>query len=80
MLVYVLQMASVWQLRLLSEVVVRANRMTRRSDGTIIRWLADSLERKVPANPKPMQGVSSVDVTIDKEAGIWARVFIPTQV
>jgi len=76
----VFQMASVWQLRLLSEVLVRANRMTRRKDGTINRWLADNLEWKVPANPKPEHGVSTVDVTFDKEAGIWARLFIPTQV
>ncbi|KAG0592334.1 hypothetical protein KC19_1G243700 [Ceratodon purpureus] len=72
-------MATLWQLRLLSEVVVRANWMTRRKDGTLNRWLSDSLEKKVPANAKPVQGVSTMDVIIDAEAGIWARLFIPTQ-
>lgn len=74
------QMASVWQLRLISELLVRANRMTRREDGTMNRWLADYFEFKVPANAKPERGVSTIDVTFDKEAGLWARLFIPTQV
>ena len=72
-------MATLWQLRMLSEVIVRANWMTRRKDGTINRWLADALERKVPANPKPVHGVSSMDVPIDAPAGTWARLFIPMQ-
>lgn len=58
---------------------MRANRVTRRRDGTINRWLADTLEKKVPANPIPVKGVSSADVTIDAEAGIWARVFSLTE-
>jgi hypothetical protein len=72
-------MATLWQLRMLSEVIVRANWMTRRKDGTINRWLADALEQKVPANPKPVHGVSSMDVPIDAPAGTWARLFIPVQ-
>lgn len=73
-------MTSMWQIRLMSEVVVRANKITRRKDGTINRWLADNMDWKVPANPKPEHGVSTMDVTIDKEIGVWARLFIPTQV
>jgi len=79
-LFFAFQMASVWQLRMISELLVRANRMTRRKDGTIKRWLADYFEMKVPANAKPEHGVSTFDVTFDKEAGVWARLFIPTQV
>nr|ABX10763.1 gibberellin receptor GID1-like protein [Physcomitrium patens] len=78
-MLYDLQMASMMQLRLLCKVVVKANDLARRKDGTINRWLADVCERKVPANPKPIKGVHTVDVTIDPEAGVWVRLFIPTE-
>ena len=63
-------MASLWQLRMLLEVVVRANTMTRQKDGILNQWLADAIKRKVPGNAKPVQGVFTMDVTIDTEANI----------
>ena len=73
-------MASLWSLKLASKVLVRANNLTRRKDGTLNRPLADLLETKVPACPRPVKGVATVDVAINSETGVWVRLFIPNQV
>nr|QNF86691.1 gibberellin receptor 1B [Persicaria minor] len=50
--------------------------LLRRPDGTFNRDLAEFLERKVPANTKPVDGVFSFDI-IDKSSNIVNRVYRP---
>lgn len=64
----------------MSKFVVTFNNLCLNSDGTIKRSLADFLEKKVPANSKPVNGVSTFDVVIDSTKGVWVRFFVPTQV
>ncbi|XP_059660551.1 gibberellin receptor GID1B-like [Cornus florida] len=51
-----------------------AYNMLRRSDGTFNRDLAEFLERKVPANTNPVDGVYSFDV-VDRETGLLNRIY-----
>uniref|UniRef100_M8BLP9 Gibberellin receptor GID1 n=1 Tax=Aegilops tauschii TaxID=37682 RepID=M8BLP9_AEGTA len=49
--------------------------MLRRPDGTFERDLAEYMDRRVPANPKPVEGVSSFDHVIDPSVGLEARIY-----
>ncbi|XP_057965201.1 gibberellin receptor GID1B-like [Malania oleifera] len=53
-----------------------AYNLLRRPDGTFNRELAEFLERKVPANTIPVDGVFSFDV-INKSTGLLNRVYQP---
>ncbi|KAF3653091.1 Gibberellin receptor GID1 [Capsicum annuum] len=53
-----------------------AYNMLRRSDGTFNRYLAEFLERKVPANSIPVDGVYSFDV-VDRATSLLNRVYKP---
>ncbi|KAJ6821406.1 gibberellin receptor GID1C [Iris pallida] len=52
--------------------------MLRRPDGTFDRPLAEFLERKVPANALPVNGVISHDVLLDRPTNLLARVYRPS--
>ncbi|CAJ1952429.1 unnamed protein product [Sphenostylis stenocarpa] len=49
----------------------------RRNDGTINRRLMNLLDRKFQPSVKPINGVSSKDVTVDANRNLWFRVFTP---
>lgn len=49
--------------------------LLRRPDGSFNRHLAEFLDRKVPANSAPVEGVASMDVLIDRTTGVWGRIF-----
>ncbi|KAF5178979.1 Gibberellin receptor [Thalictrum thalictroides] len=49
--------------------------MLRRPDGTFNRHLAEFLDRKVPPNANPVDGVFSFDVIIDRATGLLCRVY-----
>ncbi|KAL7003016.1 Gibberellin receptor gid1c [Sarracenia purpurea var. burkii] len=49
--------------------------LLRRPDGTFNRHLAEFLDRKVPANANPVDGVFSFDVIIDRETSLLSRVY-----
>ncbi|CAN6575591.1 unnamed protein product [Malus baccata var. baccata] len=51
--------------------------LLRRPDGTFNRHLAEFLDRKVPANAKPVDGVVSFDVIIDRETSLLSRIYHP---
>ncbi|MCL7023278.1 hypothetical protein MKW94_010183 [Papaver nudicaule] len=53
--------------------------LLRRPDGTFNRHLAEYLDRKVPANIIPVDGVFSFDVVIDRSTGLLVRVYRPFQ-
>ncbi|THU53696.1 hypothetical protein C4D60_Mb10t17180 [Musa balbisiana] len=54
-----------------------AYNMLRRPDGTFDRHLAEFLDRKVPANASPVNGVVSFDVVIDRTNNLLARIYRP---
>ncbi|PPS04747.1 hypothetical protein GOBAR_AA15937 [Gossypium barbadense] len=54
-----------------------AYNLLRRPDGTFNRHLAEFLDRKVPANLNPVDGVFSFDVLIDRATGLLCRIYRP---
>ncbi|XP_057960852.1 gibberellin receptor GID1C-like [Malania oleifera] len=54
-----------------------AYNLLRRPDGTFNRDLAEFLDRKVPANAKPVDGVFSFDVIIDRGTSLLSRIYRP---
>jgi gibberellin receptor GID1 len=50
--------------------------MLRRSDGTFNRDLNEFLDRKVPPNAIPVDGVYSFDVVLDRSTGLFNRVYL----
>lgn len=54
-----------------------AYNMLRRPDGTFDRHLAEFLERKVPANASPVNGVISYDLLLDRPTNLLARIYRP---
>ncbi|MCO5567097.1 hypothetical protein L7F22_020782 [Adiantum nelumboides] len=65
-------------IRMLLDVIKKANVIVRRADGTINRRLADLLEYKLPASEVPDQhGVSSKDIVINPPTGLWLRKYLP---
>ncbi|KAJ8760666.1 hypothetical protein K2173_017646 [Erythroxylum novogranatense] len=55
-----------------------AYNLLRRPDGTFNRHLAEFLDRKVPANATPENGVFSFDVIIDRGTNLLSRIYRPT--
>lgn len=51
--------------------------LLRRPDGTFDRHLAEFLDRKVPANANPVDGVFSFDVLIDRSTSLLCRIYRP---
>lgn len=47
----------------------------RRADGTFERDLGEYLDRRVPANARPLEGVSSFDHIIDQSVGLEVRIY-----
>lgn len=56
-----------------------AYNLLRRPDGTFNRHLAEFLDRKVPPNAVPVDGVYSFDVILDRPAGLVIRVYRPAR-
>lgn len=54
-----------------------AYNLLRRPDGTFNRHLSEFLERRVPANATPVDGVISFDVVIDRATNLLSRVYRP---
>ncbi|KAK1370612.1 Gibberellin receptor GID1C [Heracleum sosnowskyi] len=54
-----------------------AYNLLRRNDGTFNRHLAEFLDRKVPSNTNPVDGVFSFDVIIDRRSNLLVRVYRP---
>ncbi|XP_076883774.1 gibberellin receptor GID1C-like [Bidens hawaiensis] len=54
-----------------------AYNLLRRPDGTFNRHLAEFLDRKVPANVNPVDGVFSSDIVIDRPINLLSRIYRP---
>ncbi|XP_072968861.1 gibberellin receptor GID1C-like [Typha angustifolia] len=55
-----------------------AYNMLRRPDGTFDRHLAEFLDRKVPANATPVDGVYSFDCLVDRSTNLLVRIYCPS--
>ncbi|XP_020107459.1 probable carboxylesterase 18 [Ananas comosus] len=66
-----------WKLRLSLSVLSAVTDASRRPDGTLNRRLLSFLDIRAAANPKPVRGVRSVDLTVDPSRKLWIRVFSP---
>ncbi|XP_057424742.1 gibberellin receptor GID1C [Lotus japonicus] len=56
-----------------------AYNLLRRPDGTFNRDLAEFLDRKVPANLNPVEGVFSFDVIVDRGTNLLTRIYRPAE-
>ncbi|XP_050224200.1 gibberellin receptor GID1C [Mercurialis annua] len=56
-----------------------AYNLLRRPDGTFNRHLAEFLDRKVPPNANPVDGVFSFDVVIDRGTSLLSRIYRPAE-
>lgn len=54
-------------------------KVLRRPDGTFNRYLAEFLDRKVPASTSPVDGVATLDVLINRATGLWGRIFFESK-
>ncbi|XP_068662737.1 gibberellin receptor GID1C-like [Aristolochia californica] len=54
-----------------------AYNLLRRPDGTFNRHLAEFLDRKLPANTTPVDGVFSFDVIVDRPTSLLCRLYRP---
>ncbi|XP_065874721.1 probable carboxylesterase 18, partial [Euphorbia lathyris] len=52
--------------------------ITRRADGSVNRRLMSFFDRQSSPSNKPINGVKSTDITIDKSRDLWFRLFTPT--
>ncbi|XP_057501980.1 probable carboxylesterase 18 [Actinidia eriantha] len=66
-----------WKTRLLVAGHTFAVDYSRRSNGTVNRRLMNFLDAKSPPSAKPMNGVTSSDITIDVTRNLWFRLFTP---
>lgn len=56
-----------------------AYNLLRRPDGTFNRHLAEFLDRKVPSNFNPVNGVFSFDMIIDRPTSLLTRIYRPVE-
>ncbi|PKA60900.1 Gibberellin receptor GID1C [Apostasia shenzhenica] len=54
-----------------------AYNLLRRADGSFDRPLAEYLDRKVPPNAVPVNGVVSLDILLDRQSNLLARIYCP---
>nr|UXL73239.1 putative carboxylesterase [Jasminum sambac] len=70
-----------WRTRIQLSVLSTFTDASRRKDGTVNRRFLRFFEAgiKTPANPNPINGVKTSDVTIDSSRNLWFRLFVPTE-
>ncbi|KAL2334438.1 hypothetical protein Fmac_015651 [Flemingia macrophylla] len=67
-----------WKVRLVASLITFLSDASRRSNGTVNRCLINLADRKVLANPAPVHGVSSSDVTVSAARNLWFRLYTPS--
>ncbi|KAF3337796.1 putative carboxylesterase 18 [Carex littledalei] len=67
-----------WMARLQIALLIGVTDAARRKDGTVNRRLLSIVEPKTSANPKPVAGVCTSDVTVDQTRNLWIRIFAPS--
>ncbi|XP_065847914.1 probable carboxylesterase 18 [Euphorbia lathyris] len=67
-----------WKVNLFIYALSFAVDITRRADGSVNRRLMSFFDRQSSPSNKPINGVKSTDITIDKSRDLWFRLFTPT--
>ncbi|KAL2334440.1 hypothetical protein Fmac_015653 [Flemingia macrophylla] len=67
-----------WKVRFLASFLTFLSNASRRSNGTINRRLFSLVDRKATANPTPVHGVCSSDVTVSAARNLWFRLYTPS--
>ncbi|XP_059639371.1 probable carboxylesterase 18 [Cornus florida] len=67
-----------WKIRLLISAYTFAMDVCLRSNATINRRLGNLLDRKSPSSNKPVNSVTSSDVTVDHFRNLWFRLYVPS--
>ncbi|XP_021648342.2 probable carboxylesterase 18 [Hevea brasiliensis] len=67
-----------WKVNLSISTLSFAVDITRRSNGTVNRFLMSLFDFKTSPSKKPVNGVKSTDITIDKARNLWFRLYTPT--
>ncbi|KAF2314053.1 hypothetical protein GH714_021772 [Hevea brasiliensis] len=67
-----------WKVKLSISTLSFAIDITRRSNGTVNRFLMSLFDFKTSPSKKPVNGVKSTDITIDKARNLWFRLYTPT--
>ncbi|CAI9099749.1 OLC1v1036613C1 [Oldenlandia corymbosa var. corymbosa] len=68
-----------WTSLLTVKIINTITALSSRQNGTVNRRLLDlfAYTYKAKPNPKPINGVSSLDVTVDPSRKLWFRLFLP---
>ncbi|KAJ8769860.1 hypothetical protein K2173_008942 [Erythroxylum novogranatense] len=67
-----------WKVKLFVSALSFAVDVTRRSDGSVNRRLMSFFDLKASPSKKPVNGVKTIDITIDTTRNLWFRLYIPT--
>ncbi|XVF58907.1 hypothetical protein PTKIN_Ptkin07bG0103600 [Pterospermum kingtungense] len=67
-----------WKTRISISLISAFTDTARRSDGTVNRRILRLLDFQAPPNPKPINSVSSSDITVDASRNLWFRLFSPS--
>ncbi|KAF3327690.1 putative carboxylesterase 18 [Carex littledalei] len=67
-----------WTERLLLSLFTRLRDFTCHRNGTVNRRLLPFLDLYTAANPNPVEGVCTSDVTIDSSCNLYVRMFVPS--
>ncbi|KDP31594.1 hypothetical protein JCGZ_14819 [Jatropha curcas] len=67
-----------WMPKLILSIAAFLGDITRRSDGSINRSLLRFLDFRTSPSKKPIKGVKTTDITIDKQRNLWFRLYTPT--
>ncbi|XP_009779857.1 putative carboxylesterase 18 [Nicotiana tabacum] len=67
-----------WRTRIALSIISAVTNYSSRQNGTVNRRLLGFFALKTPANPNPVNGVKSSDVTVDPSRHLWFRLFVPT--
>ncbi|XP_077231706.1 putative carboxylesterase 18 [Tasmannia lanceolata] len=68
-----------WTTKLFGYFIIVAANAARRDNGTVNRRLLKLLVPRTRAHGKPVKGVKTFDVTVDRTRNVWFRVFTPTE-
>ncbi|KAJ9167231.1 hypothetical protein P3X46_021897 [Hevea brasiliensis] len=67
-----------WNVNLFLSALSFSFDVTRRSNGTVNRFLMNFFDLRTSPSKKPINGVKTTDITIDKARNLWFRLYTPT--
>ncbi|KAJ0024857.1 hypothetical protein Pint_07174 [Pistacia integerrima] len=67
-----------WKIRLFYSTLTFAVDITCRSNITVSRRLFNLVDFKSPPSKKPINGVTTTDITVDLSRNLWFRLYTPT--